>query len=61
VRAARDATAAERALDRLRATAAGDENLMEPLIACARALCTEGEIVRTLGETFGEYVEQPRF
>jgi hypothetical protein len=34
---------------------------MEPLIACARALCTEGEIVRALGETFGEYVEQPRF
>ncbi|MGZ4130409.1 MAG: acyl-CoA mutase large subunit family protein [Actinomycetota bacterium] len=61
VRAGRDAAAAVTALDRLREATAGDENLMEPLIACARALCTEGEIVRALGETFGDYVEQPRF
>jgi methylmalonyl-CoA mutase N-terminal domain/subunit len=61
VRARREAAAAEAALDRLRAAAAGDANLMDPLIDCARALCTEGEIVRALQETFGEYVEQPRF
>jgi methylmalonyl-CoA mutase, N-terminal domain len=61
VRSTRDAAAARSALDRLRMAATTDENLMEPLIECARALCTEGEIVAALGETFGDYVEAPRF
>jgi methylmalonyl-CoA mutase N-terminal domain/subunit len=61
VRAARDGTAAEAALGRLREAAGGDANLMEPLIECARAMCTEGEIVVALGAVFGEYVERPRF
>jgi methylmalonyl-CoA mutase, N-terminal domain len=61
VRASREADVAAGALARLREAAAGDANLMEPLVDCARALCTEGEIVRALGETFGDYVEQPRF
>ncbi len=60
-RARRDGATATAALDRLAAAAAGDANLMEPLIDCARALCTEGEIVMALQETFGEYVETPRF
>ena len=39
-----------------------DANLIEPLIDCARARCTEGEIVGTLCEAvFGEYRETPRF
>jgi len=60
-RTRRDADAAEAALRGLRRAAGTDENLMEPLIECARAFCTEGEIVGALGETFGEYVETPRF
>jgi methylmalonyl-CoA mutase N-terminal domain/subunit len=53
---------AERALERLKAAArTEDENLMPPLIECARAYCTEGEIVGALREVFGEYVETPRF
>jgi methylmalonyl-CoA mutase N-terminal domain/subunit len=34
---------------------------MEPLIDCARAMCTEGEIVGALRSVFGEYRETPRF
>ena len=53
---------AKRALERLKAAArTEDENLMPPLIECARAYCTEGEIVGALREVFGEYVETPRF
>ena len=38
-----------------------DENLIPPMIDCARAYCTEGEIVGALREVFGEYTETPRF
>jgi methylmalonyl-CoA mutase, N-terminal domain len=61
VRAGRDTGAARSALDRLGRAAASDANLIEPLVECARALCTEGEIVTALGAVFGDYVEQPRF
>jgi methylmalonyl-CoA mutase, N-terminal domain len=61
LRADRDAAAAASALDGLRAAAAGDGELVEPLVACARARCTEGEIVGTLTEVFGSYRETPRF
>jgi methylmalonyl-CoA mutase N-terminal domain/subunit len=61
VRARRDAAAARSALDALRDAAAGETNLIEPLVDCARALCTEGEIVSALGSVFGDYVEQPQF
>jgi methylmalonyl-CoA mutase N-terminal domain/subunit len=57
----RDAAAAREALDRLGEAARGDTNLIEPLVACARASCTEGEIVETLREVFGGYTETPRF
>jgi methylmalonyl-CoA mutase N-terminal domain/subunit len=57
----RDAAAAEGALARLCAAAATDENLIEPLVECARARCTEGEIVATLTEVFGTYRETPHF
>ena len=62
MRNGRDEAAARKALDELR-TAAADEsrNLMPPMIDCARAYCTEGEIVSALREVFGEYVETPRF
>jgi methylmalonyl-CoA mutase N-terminal domain/subunit len=38
-----------------------DENLIPPMIDCARAYGTEGEIVGALRMVFGEYTETPRF
>jgi methylmalonyl-CoA mutase, N-terminal domain len=61
IRARRDAAEAERALTRLREAAAGDRNLMEPLLDAARAHCTEGEIVKSLQQVFGTYTETPVF
>ncbi len=62
LRSRRDSDAAAAALDRLRGLAATeDSNLVEPLVDCARALCTEGEVVETLKGVFGEYTETPRF
>jgi methylmalonyl-CoA mutase N-terminal domain/subunit len=61
VRDRRDQGAARAALDRLGELAATDANLVEPLVDCARALVTEGEIVQRLRDVFGEYTETPRF
>jgi methylmalonyl-CoA mutase, N-terminal domain len=62
MREGRDNGAAEGALKRLKAAAEDEEeNLMPPLIECARAYCTEGEIIGALREVFGEYTETPRF
>ncbi len=61
VRARREGEAAERALDALREAAAGDANLMGPLLDCARAHCSEGEIVESLQRVFGTYRETPVF
>jgi methylmalonyl-CoA mutase, N-terminal domain len=61
VRARRDGEAVEAALETLRQGAAGDANLMEPLLDCARAHCTEGEIVESLQRVFGTYTESPVF
>jgi methylmalonyl-CoA mutase N-terminal domain/subunit len=61
VRGGRDAEAVESALGALGAGAASDANLMEPLLDCARAHCTEGEIVESLQRVFGTYTESPVF
>ncbi len=61
VRERRDSAVARTALDRLTELAATDANLVEPLVDCARALCTEGEIVEALRTVFGSYTETPRF
>src|SRR5207248_506308 len=61
MRGDRDDAEAERALEALRSAAATDENLIAPLVDCARAYCTEGEIVDALRRVFGEYTETPRF
>jgi methylmalonyl-CoA mutase N-terminal domain/subunit len=61
LRESRDADRAGTALDRLAAAAATDDNLMPVLVDCARAMCTEGEIVGILRQVFGEYTETPRF
>jgi len=61
-RARRDGEAVERALAVLREDAAHDErNLMEPLLQCARAHASEGEIVESLQQVFGDYTETPVF
>ncbi|MEX0651261.1 MAG: methylmalonyl-CoA mutase family protein [Actinomycetota bacterium] len=61
-RSHRDQAAADRALADLSSAAADDHaELIGPLVECARALCTEGEIVRTLSTVFGEYRETPRY
>jgi methylmalonyl-CoA mutase N-terminal domain/subunit len=61
-RARRDGAAVERALAALREDAAHDDrNLMDPLLACARAHASEGEIVESLQQVFGDYTETPVF
>ncbi len=61
MREGRDADAVEGALRRLGDAAATDENLVPVLVDCARAYCTEGEIVGALRTVFGEYTESPQF
>ncbi len=61
-RAKRDGAAVERTLQALREDAAHPEhNLMEPLLQCARAHASEGEIVQALQQVFGSYTETPVF
>jgi methylmalonyl-CoA mutase N-terminal domain/subunit len=62
MRERRDNAGAEEALRQLKSAAEDEsENLIPPLIDCARAYCTEGEIVDALRQVFGEYTETPRF
>jgi methylmalonyl-CoA mutase, N-terminal domain len=61
MRARRDQTKTDTALARLTSAARTDENLIPILVDCARAYCTEGEIVDALRGVFGEYTEDPRF
>jgi methylmalonyl-CoA mutase, N-terminal domain len=61
-RARRDGTAVERALAALREAAAHEgRNLMDPLLVCAGAHASEGEIVESLQRVFGDYTETPVF
>jgi methylmalonyl-CoA mutase N-terminal domain/subunit len=61
-RARRDGAAVERTLAALREDAAhAERNLMEPLLECARAHASEGEIVQSLQQVFGSYTETPVF
>jgi methylmalonyl-CoA mutase N-terminal domain/subunit len=61
-RAHREGAEVERALAALREAAAQpDRNLMEPLLRCARARASEGEIVESLQQVFGDYTETPVF
>jgi ethylmalonyl-CoA mutase len=54
-RAERDGNEVTAALERLRAAARTDENLMEATLACARAGVTTGEWAGALRAEFGEY------
>jgi methylmalonyl-CoA mutase, N-terminal domain len=60
-RAGRDSAEVERTLADLRAAATTDANLMPPIIACARARVSEGEMVAALQQVFGSYTELPVF
>ncbi len=59
-RESRDPAVASSSIAALTAAAAGDTNLMPLLLDCARARCTEGEIVSALVEVFGDYHEDPQ-
>ncbi|CAN5514884.1 hypothetical protein BH20ACT19_BH20ACT19_03970 [soil metagenome] len=61
MRAGRDTEGLERSLAGLREAAATQRNLMHPLIECARAGASEGEIVESLQRVFGTYTETPVF
>src|SRR5580692_1078059 len=61
-RAKRNGSAVESALAALREDAAHeDRNLMEPLLVCARVHASEGEIIESLQQVFGDYTETPVF
>jgi methylmalonyl-CoA mutase N-terminal domain/subunit len=60
-RASRDVAAVERTLAALTAAANSDENLVEPMLAAARAEATLGEICDALRAVWGTYTEPPAF
>ena len=55
----RDNDAVRRSLDALREAARGGANTMYPLLDCARAYATVGEMCDALREVWGEYEEVP--
>ncbi len=55
----RDGDAVQRALEALRAAARGTGNTMYPLLDCARAYATVGEMCDALRDVWGEYEEVP--
>ena len=59
VRSRRDATTLEKALQKLTATAQGDENTVPALLDAVRAYATLGEMCAVLRKTWGEYEEAP--
>jgi methylmalonyl-CoA mutase N-terminal domain/subunit len=60
VKADRDDAAVQATLQRVRTEAADpDANLMPALLDAARSYATEGEIMATLADVFGRYVERP--
>jgi methylmalonyl-CoA mutase N-terminal domain/subunit len=61
LRATRDDARLERALEELRATARGKDNLMPPILEASRAYATLGEMCDALRDVFGEYEEPKAF
>jgi methylmalonyl-CoA mutase N-terminal domain/subunit len=60
-RARRDGAAVESALAELKQAAAGESNLMPPILDAARARASEGEMIAAMQEVFGTYTESPVF
>ena len=61
VKAGRDSAAVEQALATLKTAAAGEGNMMPPIIEAARVQVTEGEMIAAMQEVFGTYTESPVF
>lgn len=59
VRAERDASEVERALDDLQAVVASGDNVMEAVIAASKAHASQGEIVQRVIAEVGEHVAPP--
>jgi methylmalonyl-CoA mutase N-terminal domain/subunit len=59
LRRTRDNDRVKRSLDALREAARGTDNTMYPLLECARAYATVGEMCDALREVWGEYEEVP--
>jgi methylmalonyl-CoA mutase N-terminal domain/subunit len=61
LRARRDGSRVEAALAELRQAAAGEQNLMEPIVAAAKAYATMGEMCEALRDVWGIWRETPVF
>ena len=61
VKAARETGVLETAMSDLKAAAVAGRNLMPPLVDAARVHASEGEIIETLQQVWGDYREQPMF
>jgi len=57
----RDSEAVRRSLENLKKCAAGSDNLIPVILEAVKVYATEGEIVSSLKEVFGEYREKPLF
>jgi methylmalonyl-CoA mutase N-terminal domain/subunit len=61
LRQERDNNRVNDTLDALKKAAAGPDNLIPYILECVRSYATQGEIVDTMREVFGEYKEKPTF
>ena len=61
LKATRDQSKVDETLATLRTAAQEDRNLMPPVLDCARAYVTVGEMCRLLEEVYGVYEEDPVF
>jgi methylmalonyl-CoA mutase, N-terminal domain len=57
----RDNTLVQKCLEDLRQAARGTDNIMYPILDCARAYATLGEMCDALRDVWGEYQEPPTF
>jgi methylmalonyl-CoA mutase N-terminal domain/subunit len=61
IRSGRNAGAVTLSLEAVKRAAAGDENLVPPIVAAVKDMATVGEVTAALKEVFGEYKEPIRF
>ena len=61
LRRERDNIRVRETLDALRRACEGTDNLIPYIMDCVKAYATEGEIIQTMKEVFGEYKEKPTF
>jgi methylmalonyl-CoA mutase N-terminal domain/subunit len=59
VKASRNEAEVKAALDRLKSAAEGNQNLMPYVLEAVSAMATIGEVMSSLAEVFGTYVEEP--